>query len=88
MLVLGAVLFQDAKPLAYASRALTPAQQHYAQIEKETSTIVSVVQKFHRFIYGRSTVVESDQKPLQYILNRPLHQSPLRLHEMIRGVGF
>jgi len=83
-----AVLFQDEKPLAYASRALTPAQQHYVQIEKETSAIVSVVQTFHQFIYVRSTVVESDHKPLQYILNRSLHQAPLRLQKMIRGVSF
>ena len=33
---LGAVLLQGEKPLAYASRALTPTQQRYAQIEKET----------------------------------------------------
>ena len=33
---LGAVLFQDGKPLAYASRALTPTQHCYTRIEKET----------------------------------------------------
>ena len=81
---LGAVLFQDEKPLAYASRALTPAQQqHYAQIEKETLAIVYGVQKFHQFTYGRPTEVESDHKPLQYTLNRPLHQAPLRLQKMM-----
>jgi len=80
---LGAVLFQDEKPLAYASRALSPAQQHYAQIEKETLAIVYGAQKFHQFIYGRPTVVESDHKPLQYILNGPLHQAPLRLQKMM-----
>ena len=37
---LGAVLFQDEKTLAYASRALTPAKQHYAQIEKDVSNCV------------------------------------------------
>lgn len=31
---LGEVLLQDEKPLAYALQSLTPAQQHYAQIEK------------------------------------------------------
>ena len=80
---LGAVLFQDEKPLAYASRALTPAQQCYAQIEKETFPIVYGAQTFHQFIYGRPTVVESDHKPLHYILNRPLHQAPLRLQKMM-----
>ena len=32
--------------LAYASRPLTPAQQHYAQIQKETLAIVYGAQKF------------------------------------------
>ena len=80
---LGAVLLQDGKPLAYASRALTPAQERYAQIEKETLAIVDGTQKFHQFIYGRPTQVESDHKPLQYILSKPLHQAPLRLQKMM-----
>ena len=80
---LGAVLLQDGKPLAYASRALTPTQERYAQIEKETLAIVYGAQKFHQFIYGRPTHVESDHKPLQYILSKPLHQAPLRLQKMM-----
>ena len=80
---LGAVLSQDEKPLAYASRALTPTQQRYAQIEKETLAIVYGVQKFHRYIYGKTTDVETDHKPLQYILNKPLHEAPLRLQKMM-----
>ena len=62
---LGAVLLQHEKPLAYASRALTPTQQRYAQIEKETLAIVYGVQKFHQYIYGRTKDVETDHKPLQ-----------------------
>ena len=54
---LGAVLLRDEKPLAYASRALTPTQQRYAQIEKKTLAIVYGVQKFHQDIYGRTTDV-------------------------------
>ena len=37
---LGAVILQEGKPIAYASRALTPTQERYAQIEKETLAIV------------------------------------------------
>ena len=42
---LGAVLLQGDQPIAYASRALTPTQQKYAQIEKETLAIVFGTQK-------------------------------------------
>ena len=31
---LGAVLLQDGKPVAYASKALTPAEMRYANIER------------------------------------------------------
>ena len=48
----------------------------------ETLAIVYGAEKFHQFIYGRPTVVESDHKPLQYILKRPLHRAPLRLQKM------
>ena len=37
---LGAVLLQDGKPIAYASRALTPAQERYAQIKRNPCNCV------------------------------------------------
>jgi len=43
---LGAVLLQDGKPLAYAPRALTPTQERYAQIEKETSQLCMEHRRF------------------------------------------
>ena len=50
---LGAVLLQDGKPVAYASKALTPTQQAYAQIEKEALALVFGCEKFHHYLYGR-----------------------------------
>ena len=37
---LGAALLQDAHPVAFASIALTPVKQHYANIECELLTYV------------------------------------------------
>lgn len=54
---LGAVLLQNHKLIAYASRALTPTQQRYAEIERETLAIVFGCQKVHHFIYGRHVEV-------------------------------
>ena len=80
---LGAVVLQEDKPIAYASRALTSAQEKYAQIEKETLAIVYGAQKFHQYLYGKQVMVQSDHKPLEVILNKPLHQAPLRLQKMM-----
>ena len=80
---LGAVILQDGKPIAYASRALTASQKRYAQIEKETLAIVYGCEKFHQYISGRKTKVETDHKPLQAISRKPLYQTPPRLQPLL-----
>ena len=69
---LGSVLLQEGRPIAYASRALTKAQQNYVQIEKETLGITFACNKWHQFIFGREVMVETDHKPLQAIFTKPL----------------
>ena len=63
--------------MAYASKSLTVNQQNYAQIEKEMLAIVFGCVKFHDYIYGLPNVtVETDHKPLETILTKPLHAAP------------
>ncbi|PIO54721.1 reverse transcriptase, partial [Teladorsagia circumcincta] len=52
------------KVIYHASRALTPAQKKYSQIEKEAFALIFAVHKFHRFIYGRHFTLKTDHKPL------------------------
>ena len=81
---LGAILHQNDHPVAYTSRALMDTQQRYAQIEKEMLALIYGCTKFYNYIYGMPKVeVESDHKPLEAILRKPLHQAPLRLQKMI-----
>ncbi|KAL2080104.1 hypothetical protein ACEWY4_023897 [Coilia grayii] len=54
---LGTVCLQNNKPVAFASRALTETETHYAQIEKELLALVYACQKFHDYIYGRPVTV-------------------------------
>ena len=69
---LGACLIQNDKPIAYASRTLKSAERAYAQIEKEMLAITFACRKFHPYIYGKLTQVESDHKPLESIMKKPL----------------
>jgi len=80
---LGACLLQQGKPIAYASRSLTPSETAYAQIEKELLAIVFACQKFHQFIYGFNTKVQTDHKLLETIFNKSLCSVPPRLQRML-----
>ena len=81
---LGAALLQAGQPVAYASRALTPAETRYAQIEKELLAIVFACEKFEEYIYARNNVhVETDHKPLESIVVKPLNSAPKRLQRML-----
>ena len=81
---LGAVLLQGGQPVAYASRALTPTEENYAQIEKELLAIVFSCEKFDAYIYGRDSVqVQTDHKSLECICRKVLCVAPKRLQRML-----
>ena len=50
---LGAVLLQNGKSVAYASKALTPAGMRHANIEREMLAVVFGCLKYHHYLYGR-----------------------------------
>jgi len=37
-------------PIAYASRTLSPAENYYSQIEKDTLNVIYAVKKFHQYL--------------------------------------
>ena len=80
---LGAVLMQEGKPVSYASRAMKEAQKRYAMIEKELLAVVFGCERFHQYIYGRKISIQSDHKPLESILKKPLANTPPRLQRML-----
>ena len=80
---LGATLLQEGKPVAFASKSLTPAEIKYAQIEKEMLSILFGCKKFHHYLPGREVQVHTDHKPLVAIHSKLLAQAPARLQRML-----
>lgn len=57
------------KPIAFASRTLSVAEQKYSQIEKEGLAIVFAVKRFHQYLHGRQFTIYSDHKPLEFLFS-------------------
>ncbi|CAC5365635.1 unnamed protein product [Mytilus coruscus] len=69
---LGAMLIQDNKPVAYASRLLTDAESRYANIERELIGVLFGLERFNDYTYGKRLNVESDHKPLEMIVRKSI----------------
>ena len=58
------------KPVAFASRSMSPAETKYAQLEKEALALIFGVTKFHKYLCGRSFTLQSDHRPLLGLLKQ------------------
>jgi hypothetical protein len=61
---LGAVLMQNYRPIAYAARSVTPAEQNYSTIEIELLAVVFALRRFHFYTAGRQVEIRTDHQPL------------------------
>ena len=70
---LGGVLLQHDgdywRPCAFVSRKLTPCEQRYAVIERECLAIYWTVHRLARYLLGRQFVLQTDHRPLQFLLD-------------------
>jgi len=80
---IAAVFPQQRKLIEFASRALTPAERNWVQIEKEALAVLFGLKRFHQYTYGRPVEVVNDQKPIQAILQKPLSQAPKRIQALL-----
>lgn len=86
---LGAILTQkspngrETKIISYASRALTPVEQRYSQIEREALAVVYGCEKFHIYVYGQEFHILTDHKPLISMFNHPYSTTPARIERWI-----
>ena len=74
----------EERPIAFASRTLSASERNYAQIEREALALIFGVRRFHKYLYGRRFVIETDHKPLTAILNPTAHVPTLAAARMQR----
>ena len=80
----GGVLLQNDQPVCFTSHRLSNTEKNYAQIEKEFLAIVSCMDKWHQYLYGkRDITVHTDHQQLETIFKKPLCKAPRRLQRMM-----
>ena len=80
---LGACLLQKGQIVAYASRALVGPELHYAQLEKELLAVVFATSRFHQYIYGKEIEAQTDHKPREIIMKKPIGNATARVQRMM-----
>ena len=79
---MGAALLKD-RPIAFASKSLTPTQSSNSNVEREALALVHGVQRFHTYLYDRRFTVITEHKPLVMIHQKLLNRAPPRLQRML-----
>ena len=69
---IGAVLEQDGKVVAYASRVLTKAEKSYSVIQQECLAIVYALKQFRQYLLGRPFTLQTDHAPLQWLSSQKM----------------
>ncbi|GKE77907.1 putative reverse transcriptase domain-containing protein [Tanacetum coccineum] len=67
---LGAVLMQNEKVIAYASRQLKIHEKNYTTHDLELGAVVFALKIWRHYLYGTKCTVFTDHKSLQYILDQ------------------
>ncbi|GKD16590.1 putative reverse transcriptase domain-containing protein [Tanacetum coccineum] len=68
--VLGTVLMQREKVIAYASRQLKVHQKNYTTHDLELGVVVFALKMWRHYLYGMKYVLFTDHKSLQHILDQ------------------
>ena len=70
-------------PIAFKSRACSPAEKNYCPLERETLAIVFGCTSLHEYLYARQFDVDSDHKSLRTIFNYNINDAPPRIQRFL-----
>ena len=81
---IGGVLLQQNQPVCFTSHTLSNTEKQYTQIEKECLAIVTCMNKWHQYLYGKQHItVHTDHQPLESIFKMPIRKAPSRWRRMM-----
>ncbi|WVZ76569.1 hypothetical protein U9M48_024534 [Paspalum notatum var. saurae] len=69
--VLGCVLMQEGRVIAYASRQLRKHEANYPTHDLELATVVHALKIWRHYLLGNTCHIYTDHKSLKYILTQP-----------------
>ena len=72
---LGAVLMQDGKVIAYASKQLKPNEMNYPTHDLELAAVILALKAWRHHLIGRRCEIYTDHKSLKYIFTQPDRKS-------------
>ena len=75
------------RPVAYALKSLSEAEQNYANIERELLGVVFPLETFKHFTSGRQTNKITDHKPLTSLFSKCLANTSPRLARMMLHIS-
>ena len=85
----GAVLLQNGRPVAFASKKFSSAERNYTTGEQELLAVVHALREWRCYLEGRSFVVKTDHKPLTYLQGVPtLNRRQARWMEFMARFNF
>ena len=76
------------RPICFASRSLTKAEQNYSQLDREGLSIVWAVRKMSDYIYGRHFTLVTDNRPIAAILSPDKATPPMVAARLQRWSSF
>ena len=80
---IGAVLLQEGRPIAFMSRALTETQSRYSNIEREVLGIITGIEYFHQYLFGKKFILYTDHKPMENLVLKPLVDTSPRIQRLM-----
>lgn len=76
------------RPIAFASRALTPAEKNYSQLDREALGIVFSVSHFFPYLFARKFKLITDNSPLTRIFHQNAKLPPMTAARLQRYAAF